>query len=239
MDEIYNQLEEYCDCLQDIDNDEFRKNVNEVINIISYLTCWTQKPCDTFLRGERQEKFEIDNIDLCGCARGIKEYSLAFQPLYKDTIKLTLIINNGIDYEYIEIDDSYYSYNEYFKVLKVNLSEFVKNSKCRCKDILMLVVDYEAGYELIPDCLLQLFCDVLQNVNTKNECSCGHCSVCGIDDTDDGTIIIPTKFNSTLNRTISNYIDDLVSGYYSNALSLISICNNFEYYCNDNWSVKV
>ena len=39
-----------------------------------------------------------------------------------------------------------------------------------------MVVEYEAGYDEIPDCLLPVFCNVLEVIIAKNDCSCEDCN---------------------------------------------------------------
>ena len=48
MDEIIEQLKEFCDCFPCDEDNKLEKTVKEAIHLISLLTCWTQRPCETF-----------------------------------------------------------------------------------------------------------------------------------------------------------------------------------------------
>ncbi|MBG8798868.1 hypothetical protein FKR58_24525, partial [Salmonella enterica subsp. enterica] len=81
MDEIIEQLKEFCDCFPcDVEDNKLEKTVKEAIHLISLLTCWTQRPCETFLMSERQEVFDMDNYLPCSCDDGIMELDLFYAP---------------------------------------------------------------------------------------------------------------------------------------------------------------
>ena len=67
---VYEQLTEYCNCLVSGNVDEQpsidHRAVDELIHLISTYTCWAQKPCDTFLQGDRKEVVDVPDC-VCNC----------------------------------------------------------------------------------------------------------------------------------------------------------------------------
>ena len=96
---VYEQLTEYCDCLVDETKDEGivpkfdARAVDELIHLISTYTCWAEKPCDTFLQGERKEVVDVPD---CICDCDVFEFDPFYAPFDKDSFTFTLVEQNGI-----------------------------------------------------------------------------------------------------------------------------------------------
>lgn len=208
---VVDQLTEYCDCI-----DVEEKDVYELIGLISSYTCWMQNPCDTFLLSERREVVELPN-----CADNCDVY--VFEPFYapfdSESFTFTLIEQNGIEETATEITDYIYSpVDENFRLI-LDLPDCKCRPKCGCESKYKLLVTYVAGYELIPECLLPLFCDALAFIREKNKC-CDDCAECGTDYRGD-TSIDPTK----LEGLIREHFLSILVVQYIRQLSLISLCN--------------
>lgn len=225
MNDIIEQLQDYCDCLDKYMEDEavLEKNVNEMIHLISIMTCWAQKPCETFLKSERIEKFDIDYIKKCGCDNGIIEFELFYRHfIEKDSVKVNIVMRDGLKEEIIEIDQEDYYYSDLENILRVDISKYYEENRCSCKQLSKVIVTYDAGYEEIPFCLLQLFCDVLHVISMKNKCDCSTCQACQNDYSEDDVEI--DYYDKEIDRQIERYVKTLVNNSYQEQLKLISIC---------------
>lgn len=166
---ILEQLKEYCSCVEDIDE----KDVNELITTISMATGWMKDPCDTFLTGERREV-----IDLPSCADCPIEFSPYYHPFTVESFKFYLVKVEGIEETVTEITDfSYHQSDGMFHIDPGLPSCKCNNCICGCPPSYKLIVEYTAGFEELPDCLLPVFCNVLEVIHAKNECNC--CNDCG------------------------------------------------------------
>ena len=78
-DTIYEQLQTSCDCikLSDKNDENFKKNIDQLIDLISIITCWKNSPCENFLSSDREEVMDVDVIKSCWCDGG-----LMIVPLY-------------------------------------------------------------------------------------------------------------------------------------------------------------
>lgn len=166
---IYKQLTDYCQCVEDVD----QKDVDELIYTISLATGWVKNPCDTFLTGERREV-----IDLPSCA----DCPITFEPFYHpfevDSFKFYLAKIEGINETVTEITEFAYHQTEGLFYIDPGLPSCkCKTCTCGCPPSYKMIVEYVAGYDNIPECLLPVFCNVLEVIRAKNECNC--CDDCG------------------------------------------------------------
>ncbi len=223
MDTIYEQLKNYCDCLKtsDVNADNFNQNINQLIDLISTLTCWKSKPCETLLSSDRQEVFDINAVKSCWCDNGLMIVDLYYKEVKEETIKVTVQIRNGVQFEDLEIDTSDYSFNVYENKLYIDLSKYNINDFCSCEKVHKVIVEYTAGFELLPECLLPIFCDYLQYVIEYNRCDC-NCDTCE----DDTTNEEPQEPD-----TIEEYIQNSIFIAYKRQLETISLCGR------NNWFV--
>ena len=168
--DIINQLKSFCTCVEKATDED----IAELVNVISIATCWMQKPCETFLYGDRREI-----IDLPPCA----DCPIVFEPFYHpfdiETFEFSLITIKGIQETVTPITEfAYHESDESFHIIPgLPSCKCGCSTKCGCPTEYKLLVKYKAGYETIPDCLLPVFCNVLEVIHAKNECNC--CGDCG------------------------------------------------------------
>lgn len=221
---VFKQLSDYCDCLKVKESD-----VNELINLISVKTCWASKEniCGTFLTGERTEVVELPN---CVCDCDVFTFEPQFAPFEPDSFTFTVIEQEGITETSTEVTDFIYSaVDEVFRI-QLPLPECGCSSSCGCEKKYKLLVTYIAGYELIPECLLPVFCEALQWIQIKNTCDCSECEPCNSDNTEVGEIDY-----STLTGRLQDYFLETLSVQYERQLSFISVCK----WKSDLWAVVV
>ena len=235
MTPIMQQLKDFCDCLPErLDDESFlEKAVNEMIHLVSLLTCWTQEPCETFLNSERKEVLDVKAFDPCACEGGLIHFTPFFTPFNPLTFNVSLIQQHGVQDEVIVIDSSDYAFSEIFSVLKVNLKGYIPAAECGCPSRYKLVITYDAGYELIPECLLPLFCDLLHVISDKNNCDCSNCQACK-GDNDDNEGVIDWGEGDKASPIINRYLNVLINNGYQKQLGLISLCK-----CRKPWWVIV
>lgn len=218
---IYEQLQEFCGCLEVKEQD-----VDELVNVISIATGWTNQPCDTFLISERKEV-----VDLPDCRKSCDIFK--FEPYYfpydVDSFKFKIIKVNGIEETEIEVTE--YIYSEVDNVFKIKLpiDDCFCGNRCNCKPSYKLIVTYDAGFNEIPDCLLPVFCDLLDLIYRKNQCNCD-CSTCEADNYDNKV----DYGNYTVGDAITyeEVIDfsKLLSKQYRKQLGLISLIKPDAFY---------
>ena len=222
----FEQLTEYCDC-QNVND----KDVAELINLISTYTCWTQKPCETFLKGERTEVKELPNCLCDEC------YIYEFEPLYTpfdvSSFEFSLVEQNGITETVTKLSAYNYSTVDGKFRLELPLPNCKCKPNCGCESNYKLFVTYVAGYEQIPECLLPLFCEALTWIAEKNKCCCEDgCDNCDpTKNTDEGVINY-----ATIEGRLQEHFLNILTKQYFNQLSLISLCQGYK---GELWGVVV
>lgn len=226
---IYEQLSEQCDCIK-----PFReKDVDELIHLISAYTCWTNTLCETFLSGERREVLDLpDCLDECE----VFTFRPFYHPFDEGSFEFTLVEQTGIEETTTSITDfSYSEIDEDFKMLlPIPDCKCGCRPKCECPSKYKLLVTYVAGYEELPECLLPIFCEALQYILEKNECSCDKCSSCDNKYEEDKTEILIADA-ATLTDQLKNYFVRVLTSQYKKQLSLISLCER----PNELWGFRV
>ena len=221
---IVDQLKEYCDCVEVEESD-----VNELINLISVYTCWANEPCETFLYGDRREVVELPDC-LCDC--DVFTFDPFYRPFDPDSFTFTLIEQNGIDETAIPITELAYSSvdNNFRLKLPLPMCE-CKPADCGCESKYKLLVEYSAGFEEIPDCLLPIFCEALVWIKDKNTCDCSECEPCDPTLNDREGVIN----YASLSGRLQDYFLTILTAQYRKQLSLISLCSNRKHL----WAVVV
>lgn len=215
--DIFDQLTAYCDCV-----DEFtEKDVEDLINIVSMATGWTSKPCETFLMSDRREV-----IDLPSCFECAFEFVPFYAPFEPDSFTFTVIKQEGINETAYVVDEYAYSEtDETFKLI-LPLDSCCCVGGCTpcggCEPKYKLVVTYDAGYEGIPDCLLPVFCDLVQIVHSKNSCDCDDCVVCTTDYSEDGPQVRYAK-GDVVTVALATDIGKILVEQYKNQIALIGL----------------
>lgn len=215
---IYDQLKDYCDCVDAFTEDD----VNELVDVISMATCWMTKPCDTFLLSERREV--VDLPDCLDCA-------FVFEPFYKpfdpESFSFKVVTQHGLEDLVEEVSD--FMYSEVDENFRLDLP--IPKCKCKCKcgcgcdPKYKLVVTYNAGYDGIPDCLLPVFCDLIQIVHAKNTCDCDDCQTCTIEyDANDPTKHIKYYKGDLITVNLETDLARLLVDQYKRQLAMMSLC---------------
>lgn len=219
---VIEQITEYCDCQNFTERD-----VTELIDLISQYTCWTQVPCETFLQSERKEVIDLPNcMDDCD----IFKFEPFYQPFDETSFSFTLVEQNGLTETVTEITDYIYSVADGNFRLKLPLPRCECKPECGCESEYKLLVTYVAGYELLPDCLLPVFCEALQYIADKNECDCNECDGC-----DDARTNETYIDETTLEGHLQVYFLQTLTPLYKKQLGMISLCQ----YRNVLWGVVV
>lgn len=223
---IAEQLKDYCSCISEkdfVDTDKLEKNVGQLVQLISTMTCWSNKPCETFLSSDREEVFDIGEFETCGCDSGIVTVDLFYPMIDVSSIKVYVLKRQGVKFTKEEVDVDDFTFNPYERLLYIDLTNVGITDVCNCDCTVFskLIIDYVAGYETIPECLLPVFCDFFQFVIAMNKCECS-CSTCeGENDVDD---VIISEENSEAQITISQYIKEHIASAYALQIGVISIC---------------
>ena len=231
---ITDQLKNYCDCVEDITEDD----VAELVHVISMATCWMREPCETFLVGDRREI-----IDLPSCV----DCPITFEPYYKPFIGEEIIIEidpdtgepvekvvpfgianfkfylvkvEGIEETVTEITDfRYHATDGMFHIIPGLPSCKCGCNPCGCPPSYKMVVEYKAGYSLIPDCLLPVFCNVLTVLKAKNNCDCSN--DCGCENQEQQ---VKYASGDVVSVALETDIGKLLVEQYKNQLGMISLC---------------
>lgn len=206
------QLKEYCECV-DVDSSD----IAELVNVVSLATCWTRKPCETFLTSERKEV--IDLPDCLDCPITFEPY---YQPFDPDSFEFSLVKIEGVEETVTPITEfSYSMVDDVFRINPGIPSCECKPCYCGCPPQYKLLVTYDAGYDELPDCILPILCDMLSLIHEKRKCDCG-CVVC-----EDGTTEEEIKYPSgdALTASVQIELAKMLTQTYQNQLGLISLCH--------------
>lgn len=223
--ELIDQLTGYCDCVKDATDED----VVELINVVSMATCWTQKPCETFLTGERREI-----IDLPSCTDCPITFDPYYHPFDVESFKFSLVKIQGIEETVTPITE--FAYHETDGLFHINTG--LPSCKCGCVKCTCgcdpeykLLVEYTAGYDLIPDCLLSVFCNLLEVIHAKRECNC--CNDCGCEAETEQDI----KYASgdVVSVALETDLGKMLVQDYKNLLGMMSLCKGK----NEMWGVVV
>lgn len=219
---IFEQLQASCDCIKqsDLKEDTFKRNVLQLIDLISTITCWKNSPCENFLSSDREEVMDIDVIKSCWCDGGLMIVPLYYREIKEETIQVFVQMRNGVKFEEIELSQDDFSYNVYENKLYIDLSQYNINDVCSCEKVHKLIVRYTAGYELLPNCLIPAFCDFLQQVIEYNRCDCV-CNTCDDEEVNEEPVEPDT---------IEEYIQRTLFIAYARQLETISLCGNHKWF---------
>lgn len=221
---IAEQLKDYCDCMEIDEN--FERDVNQLITLVSSLTCWTNKPCETFLSSEREQYFPLEVNPCCGCDYLTMKKELFYEQVKTDSFSVFLIMRDGIKEYEVEIEPEDFYYIQRNNHIKIDLRKYLNQNPCSCEVAEGIIVRYTAGFEEIPNCLLPVFCDMLQYVIAMNKCECP-CTTC---ETDDAEVVVEGD-NSEPQASISITVRNYINNAYGTQLGLISLCGKeFHWY---------
>lgn len=162
-------LKDYCSCVEATDED-----VAELVNVVSLATGWQIKPCETFMTGARREVVELPSCSDC---------PITFEPYYHpfdvSSFVFSLVTVEGLSETITEIKDFQYHVSDGL----FHVDPGLPSCKCGCHSTCdecpteyKMIVEYQAGYDEIPDCLSAVFCNVLEVIHAKNNCDCNDCA---------------------------------------------------------------
>lgn len=224
---IYDQLKEQCDCIKDGITES---DIDELVGLISMLTCWTQKPCETFLNGDREQVIPLPEC-LCDC--DVFEFEPFYTPFDPESFEFTLVEQTGIEETLTPITN--YKYSEVDRKFKMVLP--IPDCKCKpdcgCPTKYKLIVRYVAGYEDIPECLIPVFCEALQYILDRKKCDCSECQEC-TNKYDEATDM--NYASGSITGQLKIYFVQTLANQYRRQLSLISLCGKGD--C-DIWGFRV
>ena len=158
-------LRDYCDCVEADDEDVF-----ELVNVISMATGWQGKPCETFLISTRREV-----IDLPSCT----DCPIVFDPYYVPFDELSFKFYLATQEDVVETVTEISNFAYHASDGKFYVNPGIPSCKCNpcgCQATYKLIVEYDAGYQSIPECLFPVFCNVLDVIHRKNKCDCDSCN---------------------------------------------------------------
>jgi len=177
MDEIIAQVRASCPCTSDLTDEELGSYLTILNTIISKATCWDDGGCSTLLRNERTENIFIPKGSLCqcGCDKGIMRIPLRYTNVDSVTINAQVIKDNGMSEEYIEVPVNRIFYSTLTNEIRIDLNSIFDNCNCDCSSA-YLQVTFDAGYDLYPDCVLPIICELLTVlILTKVGCTLEDC----------------------------------------------------------------
>ena len=234
---ILDQLRAYCDCVDDITEED----VVELINVVSLATCWQQEPCDTFLVGERREV-----IDLPSCA----DCPITVEPFYHPFIgekvteevdpttgetvekvtpfgvqdfKFYLVKTEGIEETVEDITEfRYHPSDGKFYVQPGLPSCRCGCDPCGCPPSYKMVVEYTAGYDKIPDCLLPVFCNLLTVIKAKRNCDCAEDCGCEVP----AEQKVKYASGDVVSAALETDLGKILVEQYKNQIGMISLCES-------------
>lgn len=230
--QILEQLKAYCAC---VGEDVTEADVADLVDVISMATCWQVVPCETFLKGARREV-----IDLPSCADCPITFEPYYQPFDISTFKFYLVKVEGIEETTTEITDFRYSPSSGFTPLQNASAEYASgffrvdpglpscrcgcNPCCGCPPEYKLVVEYEAGYDELPNCVLPVMCNVLEVIMAKRNCDCAN--DCGCEGQEEK---VKYATGDVVSVALETDIGKILVENYKNQLALISLCRERKY----------
>ena len=161
-------LQCYCGCVE-ADN----RDIDEMVNVISLATGWMLNPCETFLTSARREI-----VDLPSCTDCPVTFDPYYHPFDPTSFKFYLVTTVGLSETITEIEEFQFHVSD-------GLFHVDPGIPCKCKcepdcgecpTTYKLLATYTAGYDEIPDCLIPVFCNVLEVIHAKNKCDCNDCA---------------------------------------------------------------
>lgn len=234
---ISEQLTTYCDCSKFTD-----KDIDELITIISQMTCWNSNDprhnmelCNTFLNGARREV-----LDLPSCLK--KCPAFYFYPFYypfdMNSFSFKIAQISGVTETITDLENV--SWVESKGAFGIDLTDVIPSCVCHnpcqtCKDEFKLIVEYDAGYEELPECILPVMCNLLNVIEAKNNCDCDDCQACSSQQTTVNPVtgqvtasIQTIKYASGDITTVQleTELARMLVQNYRNQIGLISLCNS-------------
>jgi len=237
-DEIKQQVLVSCPCFSETENID--SMISQLISLLSSSMCWGDGLCPTFLKSLRTDTITYSPSCFCGRCKSCSEQYLSFPLKYyhKDAIteieSVRLIKYEGLTETEIPLESTDYAVRK--GALIIDTSKIPSNC-CTCSCIeYELVVDYQSGFDELPDCLLPVFCDLLVTISLSVT-GCGSLEECCIMDK-------PKAYSYLKQKTIQGMVSyswgidtDNVSYLYDKLLGTsklkllasMSLCKRYNY----------
>lgn len=172
-----------------------------VLRLFSLVTCWTDGIDDLFLMQTRKQQTTVEQ--LCGCRRNCCNCDedqiivpLEFAPLYDNEEcmyvggTISVVIGGKVVKEEIPADYLYEHTDPYTNKLYIMREDFpdilLWNNRCccLCRRQCVITLEYNAGYETLPDGLLPLICPLLSKLSSAkvgtSDCAAAMTQVVGL-----------------------------------------------------------
>lgn len=230
---IVNQIKDACPCFCDKKDEEVKALIENLISLLSVSLCWNDTLCGSFLYGLREERFDYmpDCMTCVPCAR-YKKFPLFYHAdgSELDIVSVTMHVYNGLEDTTYTLTEAEYTVRR--GVLIIDNSNIPQNCcTCNC-DEFELIVEYNAGYKMLPDCLLPLFCDLLVSMSLSLT-GCGSINECCEMSKPKAFQILKSKKIGEItktwevDRTHTSYIySQMLSNAKLARIAQLSCCNN-------------
>lgn len=211
MDDIVEKVANYCDYALihteesaeegSITYAELWAKVWLILRLFSLVTCWTDGTDDLFLMQTRKQQTTTKQIcgcrrDCCNCDADQIVVPLEYAPLYDDEEcmyvggTISVVINGRVVREEIPADYLYEHTDPYTGKLYIMRDDFPNtllwNHRCccLCRRHCTITIEYNAGYDILPDGLLPLICPLLTKIDSAKiglaDCAAAMTQVVGL-----------------------------------------------------------
>lgn len=171
-----------------------------VLRLFSLVTCWTDSTDDLFLMQTRKQQTTVKQLcgcrrDCCNCDEDQIVIPLEFAPLLDNECMyvsgvISVVINGKIVREEIDPEYLYEHTDPFTNKLYIMREDFpdilLWHNKCccLCRRNCTITLEYNAGYEMLPDGLLPLICPLLTKIDSAkvglSDCAAAMTQVVGL-----------------------------------------------------------
>ena len=208
MDEIIEKVADYCGYaliregesaeIGDITYADLWSKIWLVLRLFSLVTCWTDGVDDLFLMQQQTTAKQLCGCrrDCCNCDEDQIVIPLEYAPLYdaEDCMyvsgTISVVIGGKVVREEIPTDYLYEHTDPYTNKLYIMREDFpdllLWNHRCccLCRRNCTITLEYNAGYEVLPDGLLPLICPLLTKIDSAKiglaDCAAAMTQVVGL-----------------------------------------------------------
>lgn len=209
MNSIVEKVANYCDYALikedesggDVTYAEMWAKIWLVLRLFSMVTCWTDGVDDLFLMQTRKQQTTTKQLcgcrrDCCNCDEDQIVIPLEFAPLYDDegcmyvNGTISVVINGKVHREEIPTDYLYEHTDPFTNKLYIMREDFpdilLWHNKCccLCRRECTITIEYNAGYDILPDGLLPLICPLLTKIDSAkvglSDCAAAMTQVVGL-----------------------------------------------------------
>lgn len=181
---ILNQVKSFCQITEGQEDKDTWAYIWQVLRRLSIITCWADKPEDTFIVQTRTQKFSAKQVNgccrgCCNCDEDIVKVPLEFEPAIgyiSGNISVVIggkPITQEIPLEYLNEHTDWEA-----GILYINREDFPnillyrENCCCLCNRDLRITLVYNSGFEMIPNGMLPVVCKFINSVDTDTTDSC-------------------------------------------------------------------